>query len=147
MMPKKILDLRNYSGLPKFIVFSDDDTIVRPYSSWDVINNAQRVVETNIYRRYDVVFSSLAVRAKRMHAISQSECVKAHCVLETSSCVIHLFDVIEPDIFLDRCRTAPVTDKDYLLIIHEVSGTYQIVSGVSIEEYGYLSDVPTYVRR
>lgn len=147
MMLKKILDLRNYLGLPKFIVFSDDDTIVRPYSSWDVINNAQRVVKTDMYRRYDVVFSSLEVRNKCLHAIWRYECVKAHCVLETTSCVIHLFDVMEPDTFIDCCKFAPFTDKDYVLVIHEVSGTYQVVSGVGIEEYGYLSDALTYDRK
>lgn len=146
-MPKKVLDLRNYSGLPKFIVFSDDDTIVRPYSSWDVINNAQRVVETNIYRRYDVIFSSLEVCNKCLHAIWQYECVKAHCVLDTTSCVIHLFDVVIPDTFIDCCKFAPFTNKDYVLVIHEVSETYQIMSAKGVEEYGYLSDALTYVRR
>ena len=147
MMPRKILDLRRFPGLPKFIVFNDDDKINKPYSSWDVVNNSRKLVETNMFRRYDVVFSSSYVRQRCLQAIWNFQCVIAHCTLDTAPCVVHLFDVAEPETFIDCCKDAPVTPKDYVLIIHEVSGMYQIVSGVGTEVYGYLTEALTYDRR
>lgn len=146
-MPRKVLDLRKYPGLPKFLVFNDDDCINKPYSSWDLVNNSRKLVETNMYRRYDVVFSSSFVRERCLQAICNFQCVLAHCTLDTAHCVVHLFDVAEPGTFVDCCKWAPVTDKDYVLIIHEVGGVYQIVSGNGTEVFGYLEEDLTYERR
>lgn len=147
MMPRKVLDLRKYPGLPNFLVFNDDDCINKPYSSWDLVNNSRKLVETNMYRRYDVVFSSSFVRQRCLKAIWDFQCVLAHCTIDTAPCVVHLFDVAEPGTFVDCCKWAPVTDKDYVLIIHEVGGVYQIVSGNGTEVFGYLEEDLTYERR
>lgn len=147
MMPRKVLDLRKYPGLPEFLVFTDDDKINKPYSSWDVVNNSRKLVETNMYRRYDVVFSSSFVRERCLQAILQFECVLAHCSLDTASCVVHLFDVAFLSSFIDCCRNAVSASKDYVLIIHEVGGVYQIVSGNGTEVFGYLEEDLTYERR
>lgn len=147
MLPKKVLDLRKYPGLPYYLVFTDDDGVNKPYSSWDVVNNSRKLMETNMFRRYDVVFSSSFVRERCLQAIWRFQCVIAHCTMDTAPCVVHLFDVVEPDTFIDCCKFAPVTAKDYVLIIHEVSGMYQIVSGNGVEVYGYLTEALSYVRR
>lgn len=147
MMPKKILDLRKFPGLPKYIVFSDDDQFNKPYSSWDVINNSRKIVDTNMYRRYDVVFSSMLVRERCLQAINRYGCVKAHCSLDTLPCVVHLFDVIEHDTFLKCCHYAADSDNDYVLVIHEVDGVYQVISNFGTVKYGYLSEDLTYDRR
>lgn len=147
MLPKKVLDLRTYPGLPKFLVFTDDDRIFKPYSSWDLVSNSRKLVETNMYRRYDVVFSSSFVRERCLKAIWDFQCVIAHFTLDTAPCVVHIFDVVERSTFIDCCRYAPITDKDYVLIIHEVCGWYQIVSGNGVESNGYLTEALTYVRR
>lgn len=147
MMPRKVLDLRRFPGLPKFIVFNDDDRINKPYSSWDVVNNSRKLVETNMFRRYDVIFSSSYIRDRCLQACWNFQCVIAHCTLDTAPCVVHLFDVAEPGTFIDCCKFAPVTPKDYVLIIHEVAGMYQIVSGNGIEVFGYLSEDLTYDHR
>lgn len=146
MMPRKVLDLRHFPGLPKFIVFNDDDRINKPYSSWDVVNNSRKLVEINMFRRYDVIFSSSYVRERCLQAIWRFQCVIAHCTLDTAPCVVHLFDVAEPGTFIDCCKFAPVTPKDYVLIIHEVAGIYQIVSSIGTEVFGYLSEDLTYDR-
>lgn len=147
MMPKKVLDLRKFAGLPNYLVFSDEDKILKPYSSWDIINRSRWLVETNMYRRYDVVFSSQKVRDRCLKAIWDFQCVIAHNTLPTASCVVHMFDVVEGSTFIDCCKYAPVTDKDYVLIVHEVVGWYLIVSGNGIEDCGYLTEALTYVRR
>ena len=147
MLPKKVLDLRKYPGLPQFLVFTDDDKINKPYSSWDSVNNSKRLVETNMFRRYDVVFSSLQVRDRFLVAICKMGCVKARYILETASCNVHVLDVIEPDAFLDCCKLAPKSISDYLLVIHEVAGSYQIFSGHGSEVFGYLTEALSYVRR
>ena len=147
MLPKKVLDLRKYPGLPHYLVFTDDDGVNKPYSSWDVVNNSRKLMETNMFRRYDVVFSSSFVRERCLQAIWRFQCVIAHCTMNTAPCVVHLFDVVEPDTFIDCCKFALVTAKDYVLVIHEVSGMYQIVSGNGVEVYGYLSEALSYVRR
>lgn len=147
MMPKKVLDLSKFAGLPKYLVFSDEDKILKPYSSWDVVNNSRKLVETNMYRRYDVVFSSSFVRERCLQAIWRYQCVLAHCTLDTVPCVVHLFDVVERSTFIDCCKYASVTAKDFVLIIHEVVGWYLIVSGNGIEDCGYLTEALRYVRR
>lgn len=146
-MPRKILDLRRFPGLPQFLAFNDDDCINKPYSSWDLVNNSRKLVHTNMYRRYDVIFSSSSVRNRCMAAIWRSECVIAHCALDTAPCVVYLFDVAEPGKFVDCCKWATFTEKDYALIIHETSGVYQIVSGKGTEVFGYLEEDLTYERR
>ena len=146
-MPRKVLDLRKYPGLPKFLVFNDDDGIYKPYSSWDLINNSRKLVETNMYRRYDVVFSSSFVRERCLQAIWNFQCVLTLCTLDTTPCVVHLFDVAERETFFDCCKFAPLSTKDYVLIIHEVGGVYQIVSGEGTEVFGYLEEDLTYERR
>lgn len=147
MLPKKVLDLREFAGLPNYLVFSNEDKILKPYSSWDIINRSRWLVETNMYRRYDVVFSSLKVRDRCLKAIWIFQCVIAHNTLPTASCVVHMFDVVEPDTFLDCCKAAAESDKEYVLVIHEVSSTYMINSGSGTIEFGYLSDALTYDRR
>ena len=147
MLPKKVLDLRKYPGLPKFLVFTDDDKINKPYSSWDVINNSRKLVDTNMYRRYDVVFSSKMVRERCLQAIWRYKCVKAHCTLDTLPCVVHLFDVIEHDTFLECCNYAADADNEFVLVIHEVDGMYQVISNLGTVKYGYLSEDLTYDRR
>lgn len=147
MMPKKVLDLRKFAGLPNYLVFTDDDGINKPYSSWDVVNNSRALLETNMFRRYDVIFSSSKVRDRFYYAIDKAGCVKAHYSMLTTPCVVHIVDVVERNTFIDCCRYAPITDKDYVLIIHEVCGWYQIVSGNGVESNGYLTEVLTYVRR
>ena len=147
MMPKKILDLRKYKGLPNWLVFSDDDKILRPYSSWDIINNSRDIVDTNMYRRHDVVFSSSQVRERFYYAIKNAECVKCHYSMLTAPSVIDILDVIEPDKYLLCLLGAPRGVYDYVLDIHEVAGVYQIISGLGQEVYGYLTEALTYVRR
>ena len=147
MMPKKVLDLRKFAGLPNYLVFSDEDKILKPYSSWDIINRSRWLVETNMFRRYDVIFSSLQVRDRCLKAIWNFQCVIAHNTLPTNSCVVHIFDVVEPDTFLDCCKAATESDKEYTVVIHEVSSTYMINSGSGTIEFGYLSDALTYDRR
>lgn len=147
MLPKKVLDLRKFAGLPKYLVFSNEDKILKPYSSWDIINRSRWLVETNMYRRYDVVFSSLKVRDRCLKAIWDFQCVIAHNTLPTASCAVHMFDVVEPDTFLDCCKAAAESDKEYVLVIHEVSSTYMINSVSGTIEFGYLSDALTYDRR
>lgn len=146
-MPRKVLDLRKYPGLPKFLVFNDDDCINKPYSSWDLVNNSRKVVETDMYRRYDVVCSSHHVRDRFLDAIDRMRCVKAKYFLDTASCVVHVLDVIEPARFSECCRVAPLATDDYILVIHEVGGVYQIVSGNGTEVFGYLEEDLTYERR
>lgn len=147
MMPKKVLDLSKFAGLPKYLVFSDEDKILKPYSSWDLVNNSRKLVETNMYRRYDVIFSSSFVRERCLQAIWRFQCVLAHCTIDTAPCVVHLFDVVERSTFIDCCKYAPVTGRDYVLIVHEVVGWYLIVSGNGIEDCGYLTEDLRYVRR
>ncbi len=147
MMPKKVLDLRKFAGLPNYLVFTDDDGINKPYSSWDVVNNSRALLETNMFRRYDVIFSSSKVRDRFYYAIEKAGCVKAHYSMLTAPCVVHIVDVIEPDKFAACCKYAPLTEVDYLLVIHEVAGTFQVRSGLGSEMYGYLSEDLTYVRR
>ena len=147
MLPKKVLDLRKFAGLPNYLVFSDEDKILKPYSSWDIINRSRWLVETNMYRRYDVIFSSLQVRDRCLKAIWDFQCVIAHNTLPTNSCVVHMFDVVERSTFIDCCKYSPVTDRDYVLIVHEVVGWYLIVSGNGVEDSGYLTEALTYDRR
>lgn len=147
MMPRKVLDLRKYPGLPKFIVFNDDDRINKPYSSWDSVNNSSRLVATDMYRRYDVVFSSHHVRDRFLDAICRMRCVKARYALDTAPYVVHVLDVIEPARFSECCRVAPLANDDYILVIHEVAGAYQIISGKGVEVFGYLTEDLTYDRR
>lgn len=146
-MPKKVLDLRKFAGLPNYLVFSNDDEILKPYSSWDLINNSHDIVETNMYRRYDVIFSSSKVWERFYYAIKEAECVKRRYVLLTASCVVHVMDVIDSDKFAACCKYAPLTEVDYLLVIHEVSEMFQVRSGLGSEMYGYLSEALTYDRR
>lgn len=145
-MPRKVLDLRKYPGLPKFLVFNDDDCINKPYSSWDLVNNSQKVVETDMYRRYDVVFSSHHVRNRFLDAIDRMNCIKSKYALDTASCVVYVLDVIYPDRFLECCKCAPLATDDYILILHEVGGVYQIISGNGTEVFGYLEEDLTYER-
>lgn len=147
MMPKKVLDLRKFAGLPKYIVFSDEDKILKPYSTWDIVNNSRDIVETNMYRRHDVIFSSSKVRDRFYYAIKEVGCVKAHYSMLTAPCVVHIVDVIEPDKFAACCMYAPLTEVDYLFVMHEVAGTYRVLSGLGTEIFGYLTEVLTYVRR
>lgn len=147
MLPKKVLDLRKYPGLPKFLVFTDDDSINKPYSSWDVINRSRWMVETDMYRRYDVVFSSSQVRDRCLKSIWIFQCVIAHNTLPTTSCDVHMFDVVEPGTFLDCCKAAPEKSNEYVLFIHEVAGMYQIFSVNGTEVYSYLEEDLTYERR
>lgn len=147
MFPKKILDLRKFAGLPNYLVFTDDGGVNKPYSSWDAINNYSRLVDINVYRKYDVIFSSKLVRDRCLQAIWHYECVLAHCVLSTASCDVHLFDVAKRDTFIDCCKFAPVSDKDYVLIIHEIIGYYLIVSANGAIVEGYISEDLTYDRR
>ena len=147
MMPKKVLDLRKFAGLPNYLVFSDEDKILKPYSTWDIVNNSRDIVETNMYRRHDVIFSSSKVRDRFYYAIKETGCVKSHYSMLTAPCVVHIVDVIEPDKFAACCKYAPLTEVDYLLVIHEVAGTFQVRSGLGSEMYGFLSEALTYVRR
>lgn len=147
MISKKVLDLRKYPGLPQFLVFTDENGFNQPYSSWDSVNNFKRLVETNTYRRYDVVCSSHHVRDRFLDAIDRMGCVKARYVLDTASCIIHVLDVIEPARFSECCRFSPLASDDYILVIHEVAGTYQIISGKGVEIFGYLTEDLTYDRR
>lgn len=147
MLPKKVLDLREFAGLPNYLVFSNEDKILKPYSSWDSVNNSKRLVETNTYRRYDVVCSSHHVRDRFLDAIDRMGCVKAKYVLDTASCVVHVLDVIDSARFSECCRVAPLATDDYILVIHEVAGAYQILSGKGVEVFGYLTEALTYVRR
>lgn len=147
MMPKKVLDLHKFPGLPKFLVFTDDDKINKPYSSWDSVNNSSRLVATDMYRRYDVVFSSHHVRNRFLDAICRKGCVKARYALDTAPCVVHILDVINHDCFMDCCKLAPLACDDYILVIHEVAGTFQIFSGRGSEVFGYLTEALSYVRK
>lgn len=147
MFPKKILDLRKFAGLPNYLVFTDDCGINKPYSSWDVVNNSHDIVETNMYRRHDVIFSSTKVRERFYYAIKKAGCVKTYYSMLTTPCVVHIMDVIEPEKFAACCKYAPLTEVDYLLVMHEVAGTYQILSGLGSEIYGYLTEALTYERR
>lgn len=146
-MSRKVLDLRKFTGLPNYLVFNDDDGINKPYSSWDIVNNSRDIVETNMYRRHDVIFSSSKVRDRFYYAIKEAGCVKAHYSMLTAPCVVHIVDVIEPDKFAACCKYAPLTEVDYLFVMHEVAGTYQILSGLGSEIYGYLTEALTYDRR
>lgn len=147
MMPRKVLDLRKFAGLPNYLVFNDDDGINKPYSSWDVVNNSRDIVETNMYRRHDVIFSSSKVRDRFYYAIKEASCVKSHYSMLTAPCVVHVMDVIEPDKFL-LCLLGSTHDAyEYVMDIHEVAGVYQVISGLGHEKYGYLTEDLAYDRK
>jgi len=147
MMPRKVLDLRKFAGLPKYLVFSDEDKILKPYSTWDIVNNSRDIVETDIYRRHDVIFSSSKVRDRFYYIIKEAGCVKAHYSMLTAPCVLHIMDVVEPDKYLLCLLAAPNGYYDYVLDIHEVAGVYQIISGLGHEVFGYLTEDLTYDRK